>query len=234
VAWFQVLPRHLTEATEKLQPAWPKSGQYLKRAVNCSAHLLLSKQLKYLLYSYNKIKHLKSENNVNYVCRFISTAEKTHAIPILTTLQMMCFVTYTDIIKELLPFWTLHVSRHTRKCNFIYFPKQYGFPCRVLYKNYKCSTDISRSIPNSNQKWIINMRSIHRNSFSDASAVWLTLRRHSRNSQSVNKTLWVCSGPAVTGLKEKHRNNWPNQLIVKRDATIYSLFIAADCSTCFG
>jgi hypothetical protein len=54
---------------------------------------------------------------------------------------------------------------------------------------------------------IINVRSINRNSFADASAVWRTLRRHSRNSQSVNKALWVRSGPTVTGLKEKRRKN---------------------------
>jgi hypothetical protein len=55
-----------------------------------------------------QINHLKSKNNLNYVSRIISTAQKIHAIPILTTLQMMCSVTYTDVIRELLPFRILH------------------------------------------------------------------------------------------------------------------------------
>jgi len=78
---------------------------------------------------------------------------------------------------------------------------------QVFYSYFQIYTEFQ-------PQWIINVRSIHRNSFADASAVWLTVRRHSRNSQSVNKALWVCSGPTVTGLKEKHRKKWKSSIDV--------------------
>jgi len=106
------------------------------------------------------------------------------------------------------------VSRHTRKCHLIYFPKaawitlpRFIQKLQVFYSYFQIYTEFQ-------PQWIINVRSIHRNSFADASAVWLTVRRHSRNSQSVNKALWVCSGPTVTGLKEKHRKKWKSSIDV--------------------
>ena len=95
MACCEVLPRHLTETTEtsaSLAKDWP---------ILEPRSQLFGPQLKYFVssFKYNKIKHLKSKNNLNYVSRFTSTTQKTHAIPILTTLQMMCSVTYTDVIK---------------------------------------------------------------------------------------------------------------------------------------